>query len=196
MGIPAGIIETAMKKFPKGGTILEFGVASGSSYIQLASKIIYDKWPCVLIGFDSWQGLPKEIEGVHFHPSWQVGAYAFSRQIVENKIKKLGVILPDKRFQFVDGWLENSLTKELQQSIKNLIFVNIDIDLYVSTVVVLNFLTPILQKGTQIYFDDWYEKAPELCGERLALKQWTEKNPEKKYSFIYKTEQVAVIEIQ
>ena len=188
------VLDPVMQRFPDGGTILEFGVAAGSSYMQLANKIAQG-WPCKLIGFDSWQGLPKEAEGVWRHPRWTEGQYAFPRKTVEKKFRKIGVTLPDERFQLVDGWFKDTLTKELQQTIENLIFVNVDVDLYVSTVTVLDFLTPLLQKGTIIYFDDWFHLSSEICGERLAFQQWIVKNPEIEYAFIHVTNDRAAIEI-
>ena len=97
----------------------------------------------------------------------------------------------------VDGWFEDTLTVERQQTIENLIFVNVDSDLYSSAVTVLEFLTPLLQKGTIIYFDDWYGNSDEICGERLAFKQWMERHPEISYELIYirKDKMSAAIEI-
>jgi len=191
------VIGPAIQRFPRGGTILEFGVAAGNSYIQLADIIRNHKWPCKLIGFDSWQGLPKETEGIFKHPNWSVGQHSFPRNIVEWKLRKLGVALPDERFQFVDGWFSDTLTDELQQTIENLIFVNIDVDLHSSAIIVLDFIKPLLQEGTIIYFDDWYGLSREICGERLAFQQWTERNTEINYDFIYinKNKTCAAIEI-
>ena len=193
------VIDPAILRFPDGGTILEFGVASGSSYIQLADIIKNHNWPCKLIGFDSWQGLPKETEGIFRRPGWGEGQFSYPRKVVENKLRKLGISLPDERFKLVDGWFEDTLTTELQQTIENLILVNIDVDLYSSAVQVLEFLTPLLQKGTIIYFDDWCGLSDEICGERLAFKQWTEgpRYLDIDYHFIYirKDEMCAAIEI-
>jgi len=191
------VIEPVILRFPEGGTILEFGVAAGSSYIQLANIIRNHNWSCKLIGFDSWQGLPKETEGLYRSPGWIEGRFSYPRKIVENKLRKLGVSLPNERFMLVDGWFEDTLTVERQQTIENLIFVNVDSDLYSSAVTVLEFLTPLLQKGTIIYFDDWYGNSDEICGERLAFKQWMERHPEISYELIYirKDKMSAAIEI-
>jgi len=170
------VIQLAQESFPDGGTILEFGIGPGGSYIQLASKIL-EGWSCKLIGFDSFQGLPKEVENVWIRPEWKEGAYSHPQSFTENALEYMGITLPDERFKFVGGWFKDTLTKELQQSIKNVILINVDVDLYVSTVLVLNFIRPLLQKGTIVYFDDWVQPQ-ENCGERLAFEQWIMENPE------------------
>ena len=87
----------------------------------------------------------------------------------------------------------------MQQTIENLIFVNIDVDLYKSAVTVLEFITPLLQKGTIIYFDDWCGNSDEICGERLAFKQWTEspiyQDIDSEFIYIRKDKACAAIEI-
>ena len=195
MAIASKIINLIIKDFPKGGTILEFGVARGVSYTQLAKMIKDNKMTCKLIGFDAWQGLPKETEGVFLPKGWSEGTYCFNRNVVENRLRKIDIVLPDKRFQLVDGWLKDTLTKELQQTIKNLIFVNIDTDLYTSAVTILDFIFPVLQDKTLIYFDDWKTNAKELCGEMLAFRQWKLKNPEIKYEFVVRTHNTSMIRI-
>lgn len=180
------VIELAQEAFPNGGTILEFGVGSGGSYIQLTSKII-NGWPCKLIGFDSFQGLPKETEGVWRREEFFEGQYSHPKSTVENKLKDLDVILPDKRFTLVEGWLKDTLTIDRQQNIENVILVNVDVDIYISAISVLNFITPLVQKGALIYFDDW--EVPDNIrpkngkwGEQLAFEEWTLVNPQINFS--------------
>jgi hypothetical protein len=176
------------EKYPDGGTILEFGVGNGRSYYEFAREICKG-WNCKLIGFDSFQGMPKEPDNVrrlrlpqggYKYPE---GVFCFSPSVTEDRLKKLGIIRPDERFKFVPGWFKDTLTIELQQTISDLIFVNVDCDIYTSTVTVLNFIRPLLQVGTLIYFDDWYQSEngqpvnPITFGEGKAFAEWIFENP-------------------
>ncbi len=53
--------------------------------------------------------------------------------------------------------------------------VHVDCDLYVSTVPVLEFLAPLLGKGSVIIFDDWFsfydEPDPWIHGEQRAFNE-------------------------
>ena len=54
---------------------------------------------------------------------------------------------------------------------------HIDVDLYSSTVKVLEFITPLLVPGSVILFDDWYcFPASSDMGERKAFNEFLEKN--------------------
>lgn len=73
----------------------------------------------------------------------------------------------------------DSLTKKLQQQIKNLIFVNIDVDIYKSTTELLDFIKPLLRPGVIIYWDDWKDPQDEFAGkwgEHFAWETWIAKN--------------------
>ncbi len=177
------VVEEVRKIFPDGGTILEFGVSRGGSFSYLANQIKSD-WPCKLIGFDSFQGLPKETEGVWYPERHSEGRYCSPLELTISTIKSFGITLPDERFELVPGWFKDSLTEERRKDIKNLIFVNVDVDLYNSTIELLNFIRPLLQKGTLIYFDDWKDPKDKFdgkWGEHLAFERWSAKNPEIKF---------------
>jgi len=55
----------------------------------------------------------------------------------------------------------------------------VDCDLYASTVPVLDYLTPRLEDGAVIVFDDWncYKARPDQ-GERRACAEWLARNPQ------------------
>jgi len=187
------MLEELKTVFPDGGTMLEFGVGAGKSTYFIGSKIVKG-WNCKLIGFDSFQGLPEEPDTVRKIklPSggwkYERGEYNFSRSLVERRLGYLGVTLPDERFEIIGGWFKDTLTPELQASIDNLIFVHIDVDIYTSAVEVLDFITPLLQSGTLLYFGDWHQvENGELVdattfGEGQAFYEWAERHPDIEYS--------------
>ena len=52
-------------------------------------------------------------------------------------------------------------------------FVHIDVDLYSSTTLVLDFIMPLCRPGTVILFDDWYTfPGGQSKGERRALEEF------------------------
>jgi len=173
----------AHKNFPEGGTCLEFGVWVGISYINQADVIV-TKYPnSILIGFDSWLGLPEEDKHVWKPDRHSAGNYQASKSIVIDKLKNIN-LLEDSRFKLVDGFFEQSLTKELQKTISNLIFVNVDVDLYISCVQILEFILPLLRPGVVLYFDDWKDPGDKYdgkWGEHLAWEEFIFKYPHIKY---------------
>ena len=176
-------LHLAHKNFPNGGTCLEFGVYIGNSYLNTADTIATFYPTSTLIGFDSWQGLPDETEGVWAPDRHRKGEFQATKFIVKEKLRQAG-FWKDPRFTFVDGFFSESLTPELQSSIQDLIYVNIDVDIHSSTVEVLDFIYPLLRPGVVIYFDDWkdpQDKFEGKWGEHLAWEEFTLKHPELKY---------------
>jgi hypothetical protein len=55
----------------------------------------------------------------------------------------------------------------------------VDCDLRQPTEEVLRFITPLLEPGALIYFDDWrLTRASSLVGERAAALEWLASNPQ------------------
>jgi hypothetical protein len=164
--------------FTGGGLCLEFGVFHGNSYVYQAQEIATRYQTSRLVGFDSWQGLPDETPSV-WRPSIHTkGAYASTKDVVLSKMRKLG-LSDDKRFSFVDGFYSDSLTAKLRQRFSNVIFINIDVDIYKSTMELLDFVKPLLRPGVVIYWDDWKDpraSSTASWGEHLAWEHWTRHN--------------------
>lgn len=174
-----------MDQLGERGTVLEFGVASGNTFVQLAKSIKDNQLEINLIGFDSFKGLPEEAEGV-WRPGWHMkGEFEFGQQHVNSKMMKAG-LSADNRFKLVSGFYEQSLKSQeailLRSEIDCLLFVNIDVDLYVSTKQLLDYIRPVLQVGTVLYFDDWkdpaYDYIQEPWGEHRAWAEFSARNPE------------------
>jgi predicted O-methyltransferase YrrM len=189
------IVKEVRKLHPEGGTVLEFGVGSGKSTAVIAAEIVTG-WNCKLLGFDSFQGLPEEAEHVHSIrlPSGRLkyvpGGWVWPKSDVEKKLSRY-TSLPDERFEIIGGWFRDTLTGELQKSIDNLIFVHVDVDLYISTVELLDFVTPLLQRGTVICFNDWGQQIEcgklldsRTVGEGLAFTEWEKKNSRVRYDMV------------
>jgi hypothetical protein len=92
-----------------------------------------------------------------------------------------GVDSGDPRFTLVDGFFRDTLTPELQATIRDLIFVNIDVDVHSSTLDLLGFIGPLLRPGVMLYWDDWqdpHDYNPQPWGERRAWEEWYARQPD------------------
>ncbi|MEH6697583.1 MAG: TylF/MycF/NovP-related O-methyltransferase [Brevundimonas sp.] len=164
--------------FPNGGACLEFGVFRGGTYAYQAEHILRRYPASTLIGFDSWEGLPPETEGVWTADRHAVGKYAAPKAEVKSRLDALGIKEGDPRFRLVDGFYSDSLTPEVAASCGPLAYVNIDVDIHSSTVEVLEFIGPILRPGVILYWDDWKDprdQADGAWGEHYAWEQWLPK---------------------
>ena len=128
------------------------------------------------VAFDSFQGLP-EMEELDRSSIFRPGNLATP----ENEFIRLIVAhgMPRNTLITVKGFYEESLTTPLRDRLlpTKAAVIYIDCDLYKSTVPVLKFIRPFLQKGTVIVFDDWncYHGDPQF-GERRAWAEFTRAN--------------------
>ena len=156
------------------GGYLEFGVEKGDSMlIAYQAAVSYCLLDMNFIGFDSFKGLP-EGEGERFSR----GQYSASMSQALSTLDSGNANLD--RFLFIPGFFKDSLTSEVKKKIGKAAVVNVDCDLYVSTVPVLRFIEGLLDVGSILMFDDWYsfadEKNPEDFGELRAFSEWKYKD--------------------
>lgn len=146
-------------------TYLEFGVFEGTS-ISNASKI-FTHQNSRFIGFDTFEGLPEP-----FLPAGhKIGTFTTNGKIP---------IIPDSRVFFIKGLFQNTLANFMQKlvasdkndygvDLKNSqLIINLDADLYSSTLYCLTQLDPIIEKDTIIRFDEFSS----LEDEWLALRDY------------------------
>ena len=155
----------------------EFGCHSGRTYSAalLASKFL--QFEIKNFAFDSFEGLPKTSKNEDGY--FESGTFFTNKKdFVKIVKKKTGVTLQDD--QLIEGYYEKSLTNKLSETLpKSVGFIHIDVDLYSSTVTVLEFVKKFLVSGTVILFDDWYCFPPgKEMGERKALNEFLKKYSE------------------
>ena len=167
------------------GAVLEFGVYTGRSLAAL--QIAEDRYrrdsmhtvsgpPRKFYGFDSFQGLYNSN-----HPRWTDGSFAKNHSW-HPTIKVGETITPDavKAFfkhikllepEIIEGLYDDTLPIFVNAAFGKAAIIHIDCDLYESTLAVLNNLEPMLQQGTILLFDDYYNyKGSPYKGESAAFK--------------------------
>lgn len=163
------------------GDYLEFGVYKGASFelsLRAASKFMDKRCPESprFFAFDSFMGLSEpdpQKDGTVFAK----GDYTASEERFLRNIKSAARGWEVIR---VKGFYDQSLTPEVIQkhSLKVAAFVTIDCDLYQPSLQALRFVTPLLQTGCILFFDDWfYSHGNMYLGEAGACATWLKENP-------------------
>ena len=174
------------------GDIYEFGCWSGKTLkaLNLAINKLHRKKVGYknIHAFDSFEGLPEETEGMYRTPAWCKGNFSskhlFHTNDTETIKRRIEGISGFEKINFIEGFYEDSLNEETfnNNEFNPAILVHIDVDIYKSTVEVLDFLFKykIIRKGTILVYDDFGQIAPfdsglPLYGEKLAHKELCEK---------------------
>jgi hypothetical protein len=167
------------------GDYLEFGTYRAQSFIafiRAAEK--YNVKDMRFFGFDSFEGLPETATcpaptGETAETAFAAGNYACSLDDFRSILRTNDVDM--SRVTLIPGFYRDSLTESLKSelSIESAGIVNIDCDIYESTVDVLSFITGFVRTGTLLLFDDWlaYSGHP-FRGEQRACYEWLESNPQ------------------
>lgn len=124
------------------------------------------------LAFDSFQGLPAVPSMREAGNPYQPGEFAASRVEFE---RALGPLRRREAVEIIAGWFDATLNDETARRLRleQLAFVNIDCDLYESTRLALEFVTPFLRTGTILYFDDWFSCRGAMdAGEPRAAREW------------------------
>ncbi len=129
------LFEYALRHADLPGLNAEFGVAQGDS-IRLLSRLI----AATVYGFDSFLGLPEDWAGT----SEKRGAFAGRPRRLPANVK------------IFDGLFAESLPVFLKDHDQPVRFMHVDCDLYSSTRTVFDLLTPRIETGTVIVFDEYF----------------------------------------
>ncbi len=154
------------------GDYVEFGVWKGNSFIQMynqikdSSKSFYKNNKKKINNlnnpfdqmrfhaFDSFEGLPDSSSNKPIQ--YFAGNYSSDERVFIDNIKKGGVDI--NKVTITKGWFNESLNINCLEKIKlnKIAIAYIDCDLFDSTIPVLNFITPLINTGTVLIFDDWF----------------------------------------
>jgi len=151
------------------GQFFEFGVAKGSSLLYLSHRLADNPPPnskgATIHGFDSFQGLPGA-----WH-KWEASTFNMGGEVPEVLIGRENVVLHK-------GWFNETLSSI---SMENglVAFAHIDVDMYESTIEVLNTLKCLLAPGSVLVFDEFFNlprwnepRRGEFAAWRLLTEEW------------------------
>lgn len=149
----------------KPGDIYEFGVYSGVSIRNILSKYREFKIDTKVWGFDSFCGLPLETKEPIAYEVWNKGEFSTcdyldvntpeeAAKILENQIK---AEYPEYPLEMIVGFYCDSLKTCQVEKMLPASWLDIDVDLYSSTIDVLEFMfsNKLVVPGTIVYYDDW-----------------------------------------
>jgi hypothetical protein len=163
------------------GHYVEFGTWYGRSFI--ANYYRYRHWlQGLFFAFDSFEGLsePMSLETTYTGGDFQRGGYCCNLRSFEANLDLTGV--PRGRVRIVPGFYDRTLSRpaaEYELSPGSVSVCIIDCDLRAPTEDVLRFVTPLLEPGALIYFDDWrLARGSSEVGERAAALAWLNVHPE------------------
>jgi hypothetical protein len=173
------LVPRYIDRFSDGHTdwqIYCFGVAHGQTVTELSSgfSTLSMALPHMHL-FDSFQGLPQERSGIAIPPIWHVGAYREPSSTLKKKLESIGL----HDYTLHDGWFKDTLDPLLvaNASFKPAVYVDIDADLYSSTIDILDFMFShdLIRSGTLIGYDDWGNTDLWTASESRAHKEMTAK---------------------
>lgn len=168
-------IEYNLKKEKFKGLICEFGVADGLSLNFIAEKSS-DR---VVYGFDSFEGISEDwhnLKAGYFKTDYT--------KLFFRGNAKLYV-----------GYFSETIPRFLNEISLPASFINIDCDLYYSTVDILEGMNDRIIPGTIIYFDELINYPGYEEGEYKALEEWVEKYKVKFRVLSYSDDRGVSIEI-
>jgi hypothetical protein len=181
------------------GDYYEFGIGSGRSFVFAHSRLTHwrRQWaahhlqrglvvpdvltrPIRYFAFDSFEGLPAPsgLDASSRLPSfWQAGQFAASEASFRAGIAAAGV--PLDRLFVTAGWFKDTLNEDTRVGLggaPGCIF-HVDCDLYESTRLVLEFITPLYVDGSVVIFDEWFGfRGHPAHGEQRAFSEWRERH--------------------
>jgi len=163
------------------GHYLEFGTFWGSSFFPNYFRLRH--WlRGSFFAFDSFRGLsaPHASETLFTAGDFREGAYCANHRSFVALADFLE--MPPERLTIVPGFYHETLSGvspgkySLEPGSVSICY--IDCDLREPTEQVLDFVTPLLEDGALIYFDDWRLcRASKSVGERAAALNWLSRNP-------------------
>ena len=180
------------------GDYFEFGVYKGSSFARVYNRLRNNDNRNVFLkrrffAFDSFEGLPDSNEE-HLPEQYAKGAYSSGLKTFYSNIKRRRVDLG--KVVAVKGFYNESLTEDLRakHSMGKLALAYFDADLYESTIDALNFVTPHVQKGTILVFDDWFRhRSSKTEGVQRACNEWLEANPNIELNIVHMHRRVTFV---
>ncbi len=142
-GIRKYSIDKVLENIKVDDIILEFGVYKGESINFFSKILLKNNVNNIIYGFDSFEGLSNDWVGNVDHP----------KKIFDMK-RKLPRI--NSNIELIQGRVEKTLDDFLTRKKGNIIFVHLDLDLYLPTKFVLEKIKKRLSQDSILLFDQMY----------------------------------------
>jgi Macrocin-O-methyltransferase (TylF) len=158
------------------GSYFEFGVFEGASLYAAAriSRKLKSRMLRKFFGFDSFEGF-RYFSNEDKHPFFKEGGFRSSFSLVKKRFRRLPEV------QLIKGYFEESLkTDEVRKIARSekCAVVFVDCDLSSPAFIALDYVTPLLQKGSVIVLDDyWAYNGDEHLGTCGALNRMLKEHP-------------------
>jgi hypothetical protein len=157
------------------GDIIEFGVASAQTTIEIARNNPDRK----LFAYDHFLGLEESSKPLPSHAGWHEGAFRVGDPDYPHIPTSIaGVFKKLEPYPNVNLFVEDvhELKDPSEYGIGKIVAVNVDVDIYEPTVSCLKFLDKCDWDKLYIRFDDWHGHDPQFDHhERLAAKEWLDR---------------------
>ena len=163
----------------------QYGIFTGATLIFIYEMFRkYGIAPEKILAFDSFEGLPEEKADVPKSEVWQKKEFsmknAFQTDDTNLIIQQIESKLPDRDIpiEWYEGFFSDVLLpKFMELQPKPAFWVDLDVDLYISTYQVLDFMfaNKLILKNTIVSYDDWGGTEEFKGGESLAHKEMIEK---------------------
>ncbi|MPZ35350.1 MAG: hypothetical protein GEV13_30980 [Rhodospirillales bacterium] len=134
------------------GTYLEFGVSRGTSLAAMHHALEREGLTHVpLVGFDSFQGMPREAQ----QQGWLPGQYHSTISATRKYLQTKGVNAD--RVRLIEGWFKDTLTQDTvtRLGLTKASLIMVDCDIYSASREALWFCEPLIDDMAVIFFDDW-----------------------------------------
>ena len=155
------------------GDIVECGVGHGHSLYKLCCLAYYENKGRKIYGFDSFGGFPEPSEEDMSPRNPQKGEWNVATvEIIERKLTAAGRIEPSfiqNNVKLVKGFFDESLSRFDGESIA---FLHLDVDLYKSYKVTLEYFWPKLAKGGVVAFDEYKNAIEKFPGAAKAIDEF------------------------
>lgn len=159
----------------KNGLYAEFGVYTGGSINYIAQQI----GTSTIYGFDSFEGLPEA-----WRTEFDKGAF---------KVDALPQVRDN--VTLVKGFFDDSLPQFSEEHTAPFSFIHVDSDLYSSAKCIFDVLSPQIQTGCVIVFDEFFNYPGWQEGEYKAFMEFVEREQKdfEYIGYVETHEQVAVV---
>jgi predicted O-methyltransferase YrrM len=164
------LLEAAVDEAPRDGLFLEFGVAKGASAAFIAERLAPRSAAAVLHAFDSFEGLPEAWHGT-FETRGKFG--------VGGAIPALPANVAVHK-----GWFSETLAGFRRQNHEGgIALLHVDCDLYSSTATVFQHVGDLLQPGSILIFDEYFNYHG---WQNHEFRAWREFVAERRVSYAYR----------